>query len=149
MKIISASRDHFDSILQIARSLPDWFTEEAIENLETDLEYNSAIIAVEDDMAIGFLCYTTYSGKVLLLWMGVAPQNQRTGIGTKLLSWLIEEGRRLKLHNIEVETLPDEDDYEPYKSTRDFYYKNGFKRTLYKKSSKKGWDDQILLEKEI
>ena len=81
--------------------------------------------------------------------MGVDPQNFRKSVGTELLQWLIEEAKHLNLFAIEVETLPDEDPYEPYKQTRAFYYKHGFKRTLYKKASQVGWDDQIVLEKTI
>ena len=86
---------------------------------------------------------------MLLIWMGIRPEFQRKGIGTKLLLWLEDEARRLGMHSIEVETLPDEDDYEPYQQTRDFYYKNGFVRVYYKKAGVKGWDDQIVLEKKL
>jgi len=84
---------------------------------------------------------------MLLIWMGIDPENFRKGVGSHLLEWLNEEAKRLNLYAIEVKTLPDEDPYEPYEQTRSFYYKNGFKRTLYKKASQKGWDDQIVLEK--
>ena len=33
-----------------------------------------------------------------------------------------------------METLPEEDSYEPYKQTRKFYYDNGFVRIAYKKA---------------
>ena len=71
------------------------------------------------------------------------------GIGKKLLTWLKKESKKFKLQSINVETLPDEDNYKPYQQTRAFYYKNGFKRILYKKAKIKGWDDQIVLEKKI
>ncbi|OGJ18530.1 hypothetical protein A3K73_04945 [Candidatus Pacearchaeota archaeon RBG_13_36_9] len=108
---------------------------------------NSVIVAVDKSKVVGFLCYTSFSGKMLLLWMAVAKDYHRKGIGEKLLSYLEDLSRKLKIYSIEVETLPDEDPYEPYKQTRNFYYKNGFKRVLYKKARVKGWDDQIVLEK--
>ena len=59
--------------------------------------------------------------------MGRRMDIRRKGIGEKLLKWLEKEAKKLKLYAIEVETLPDEDDYGHYKRTRAFYYKYGFK----------------------
>jgi GNAT superfamily N-acetyltransferase len=117
--------------------------------MRVDFELNSLIVAKENGKVSGFLCYTSYSGKILLMWLGVKKEFQRKGVGQKLLTWLEDEGKRFGFHSIEVETLPDEEDYEPYQRTRTFYYKNGFKRILYKKARVKGWDDQIVLEKKL
>lgn len=133
----------------IAEMLPEWFSPEAIKNIEIDITHNSLLIAKEADRSVGFLCYTTYSGKCMLLWMGVIPEKWGRGIGLALLEALEGRIKQLRLHAIEVETLPDEDDYAPYKQTRDFYYKNGFKRILYRRATIEGWDDQIVLEKKI
>ena len=105
--------------------------------------------AVENKKVIGFLCYSSYCGKMLLMWMGVKKEFHRKGVGERLLKWLEKKAKKLNLYSIEVETLPDEDKYEPYKITRNFYYKHGFKRIYYKKARIKGWDDQIVLEKKI
>ena len=133
--------------LVIASDLKEWFTPEGLKNIELDLKMNSVLVAKENSEVVGFLCYTTYCGKMILLWMGVKRSYQRKGVGAVLLTKLEEISRKLKMYSIEVETLPDEDSYEPYKLTRDFYYKNGFKRVLYKKARVEGWDDQIVLEK--
>ena len=129
--------------------MKEWFNAEGIKNMKTDFKLNNLVVAIDEGKVSGFLCYTTYCGKMQLIWMGVKRNTQRKGIGEKLLKWLEKEAKKYKLHSIEVETLPDEDDYEPYKKTRDFYYKNGFKRIFYKKARVKGWDDQIVLEKVI
>ncbi|MDD2657017.1 MAG: GNAT family N-acetyltransferase [Patescibacteria group bacterium] len=117
--------------------------------MKVDFELNSVIVAKTDDNVSGFLCYTSYCGKMLLMWMGVKKEDQRKSIGQQLLQWLETESKKLGCQSIEVETLPDEDNYEPYKKTRSFYYKNGFERILYKKARAEGWDDQIVLEKKI
>lgn len=62
---------------------------------------------------------------------------------------LKKEGKKNGIKKIKVETLPEEYDHKPYELTRNFYYKNGFKRVEYKKARIKGWDDQIILEKDI
>lgn len=117
--------------------------------MKTDFKLNNLVVAIEKGEILGFLCYTTHCGKIHLIWMGVKKDAQSKGISEKLLKWLEKEAKKYKLHSIEVETLSDEDDYKPYKRTRDFYYKNEFKRILYKKARVKCWDDQIVLEKVI
>ena len=144
----ASSQDKEDSI-KIAHTLSEWFTEEGIRNMSLDFENNHLIVEKENDEVLGFLCYTTYCGKMLLIWMGVKRDLLNKGTGQRLLDWLIEETKRLNLQAIEVETLPEEVDYKPYDSTRAFYYKNGFKKILYKKATTEGWDDQIVLERKI
>jgi len=147
MIIKEATKPEKKKSLKIASELKEWFTPEGLKNIKTDFDMNHVIVALEKSKVIGFLCYTSYSGKMLLLWMGVKRDYQRKGVGKALLSHLENLSKKLNLHSIEIETLPDEDSYEPYKLTRNFYYKKGFKRVLYKKARVKGWDDQIVLEK--
>ncbi|PIZ96143.1 MAG: N-acetyltransferase [Candidatus Magasanikbacteria bacterium CG_4_10_14_0_2_um_filter_33_14] len=149
MKITKATKNDKKEALKIASDLKDWFNEEGLKNMKIDFELNSVVVAKEDKKVLGFLCYTSYCGKMLLMWMGIKKEKQRKGIGQQLLKWLENESKKLGFTSIEVETLPDEDDYEPYKRTRSFYYKNGFERILYKKARVEGWDDQIVLEKKI
>ena len=149
MKIRKANKKDYLEAINIAKSLPQWFDKMGIKNMKTDFDLNNLIVAVEKNKVVGFLCYTTYCGKMLLMWMGVKDKFQRLGIGQKLLHWLEEESKKYGMISIEVKTLPDEDDYEPYKRTRSFYYKNGFNKILYKKATIKGWDDQIVMEKRL
>ena len=149
MNIRKASDKEKKEAIKIAESLKEWFNKDGMKSMKIDFAMNHVIVAKEKEKVLGFLSYTTYSGKMLLLWMGVRKQSQRSGVGKDLLDWLVEESKRLRLYSIEVETLPEEDVYEPYKRTRAFYYKNGFERVLYKKARVKGWDDQIVLEKKI
>lgn len=149
MIIEKATKQEKQESLKLASELKEWFTPEGVKNISIDFEMNSVIVAKEKKEVVGFLCYTSFSGKMLLLWMGVKKGNQRKGIGKALLAHLEKICKELGLTSIEVETLPDENSYEPYVLTRNFYYKNGFKRILYKKARIEGWDDQILLEKEL
>ena len=149
MNIRKASDKEKKEAIKIAESLKEWFNKDGMKSMKIDFAMNHVVVAKEKEKVLGFLSYTTYSGKMLLLWMGVRKQSQRSGVGKDLLNWLVEEARRLRLYSIEVETLPEEDVYEPYERTRAFYYKNGFERILYKKARVKGWDDQIVLEKKI
>lgn len=149
MVICKAASINKNSALEIAKDLPEWFTKDALKNMKVDFEYNNLIVSKDKKQINGFLCYSTNSGKMVLIWMGVKRNLQRKGIGRSLLNWLENKANRLDLNSIEVETLPEEDDYAPYKQTREFYYKNGFKRIGYKKARIKGWDDQIVMEKKL
>ncbi len=149
MKIKKATKEEEKAAIKIAAGLKDWFNKKGLENMKIDFQLNNLIVAKENNKVHGFLCYSSNSGKMLLIWMGVKQGLQRKGIGQKLLDWLEKEAKRLGLYSIEVETLPDEDDYRPYKQTRSFYYKNRFKRMFYKKATIEGWDDQVVFEKKI
>ena len=149
MKIRKATKKDKEEALKIAKKLKEWFSKEGVKNIKIDFELNNLIVAIEKNKVIGFLCYTSYSGRMQLIWMGVKKEYQRKGTGKKLLNWLEKESRKLGLRYIELETLPEKYKYKPYEITRNFYYKNGFKKTLYKKANIEGWDDQIVLEKQL
>ncbi len=179
IKIRKSTKKDITESIKIAKSLKEWFNKEGIKNMKTDFNLNNVIVAIEKSKVIGFICYSSYCGKMLLMWMAVRRDYQNKRIGGSLLKWLEKEARKLGLYSIEVETLPDEDHYEPYKRTREFYserpkfstkllvlsniatdnlvnylsqllyYKNGFKRIAYKKARFKGRDDQIVLEKNL
>ena len=149
MEIVKATKKDQEEARRIATELKDWFNKEGLKNMKIDFELNNLVVAIENDKVKGFLCYSSYSGKMLLMWMGVERGAQRKGVGQQLLHWLEKEGQKFGFHSIEVETLPDEDDYEPYKQTRAFYYKNGFEPVLYKKARIEGWNNLIVLEKKL
>ena len=149
MQLRKATEQDKREAIKIAQNLKEWFNKEGIRNMKIDFKFNNLVVMRDKGKVSGFLCYTTNCGKMQLIWMGVRKDMQQKGIGEKLLKWLEKEAKRYKLYSIEVETLPDEEDYEPYKKTRAFYYKNGFKRILYKEARVKEWNDQIVLEKRI
>jgi N-acetylglutamate synthase-like GNAT family acetyltransferase len=149
MQFRKATKKDKEQAMNIAKDLKEWFTERGIKDMKTDFKLNNVVVAFDKKEIYGFICYTSYSGKMQLIWMGVKRDVHRKGVGQKLLKWLEKEAKKYDLYSIEVETLPDEYNYEPYKKTLAFYYKMGFKRIAYKKARIKGWDDQILLEKKI
>ena len=151
MEIIRAKRGdrYVDDALKIARGLKEWFNENGLKSIETDLFFDNLVVAVESGETLGFACYSSYEGIMQLVWIAVERNHHGMGIGTALLKWIEDEARTHDLMSIQVETLPDEDSYEPYKPTRKFYYDNGFTRIAYKKARLEGRDDQIVLEKKL
>lgn len=142
----SKNKDTSKSVI-IAQELKEWFTQEAIQNMKIDFLLNNVVTAIYKKKIVGFLCYNSRNGKVIILWMGIKRKYQHRGIGKLLLEWLVDKTKRLKGNSTQVETLTDKDPYIPYQITRNFYYKYGFKKIKYIPAQTKGWDDQILLEK--
>jgi ribosomal protein S18 acetylase RimI-like enzyme len=120
------SQDHLSS-LEIAKSLPQWFTAKGLEMLQSDLNSQMGLIAHDDHQVLGFCIYSIENNSATIHWMGCNSHQRRKGIG---LSLLIELKRILKPQGIQslfVGTLGESVDYEPYEQTRSFYRKNGFR----------------------
>ena len=149
MDFRKANQTEHSAVIKIARSLSDWFSAEAVRNMQTDFAHNKLIVALSNEEIVGFLCYTTYSGKCLLLWMGVKPDKHYQGIGAKLIGFLEQIAREHSLHTIEIETLSNTNNYEPYQNTCDFYYRQGFVSILQKPATIDGFDDMMILEKKL
>jgi len=75
--------DH-DTVLQIVRSLDDWFNDDGIKYIEQDLEFEKLILVCSDAEPIGFLSYFTYEGIGYLGWIGVYERYHGTGAGELL-----------------------------------------------------------------
>lgn len=59
--------------------------------------------------------------------MGINPEFQKKGIGTKLIKKLEKELKKIGVKELRVDTLAESIKYKPYESTRAFYKKMGFK----------------------
>ena len=149
MKIRKANARDFKQALKIAGSLQEWFTKQAIKNMQIDFKINNLVVAIDKNKVIGFLCYNSYEGFVQLIWMGIARSYQRKGIGTLLLKWLVKFVKSIGSKAIEVETLPATYKYKPYEQTRAFYKKHGFSELYIKPPKRKGWDKQVVMEKKL
>lgn len=149
MEIKKATKEDKKEAIKIAEELNEWFTTEGVKNMRLDFELNDLIVAKENENVLGFLCYSSDTDKIKIIWMGVKREKRGKGIGKKILEKLEKKAKEKNLSSILVETLTDKDNYEYYKSTREFYYKNGFKKIAYKKAKIKGWDDQVVLEKKM
>ena len=149
MNIREAGKKDKEESLKIAKELKKWFTKEAIENIKIDFKINNLVVALEKNKVVGFLCYNSYEGVIKLMWMGVKGGFQRKEIGTGLLKWLEDKSKKIGSKVIEIETLPESEKYKPYEITRAFYKKHGFKKLYIKKPRKKGWDPQVVLEKQL
>ena len=149
MKIRKATGKDLKESIKIAKELKEWFTKEAIKNMQIDFETNNLIVAIDKNKVVGFLCYNSYEGFIQLVWMGIKRGCQNKGVGTALLNWLVKFSRGIGAKEIEAETLPATYKYEPYNQTRAFYKKHGFKELYIKPPKRKGWDKQVVMAKRM
>lgn len=149
MIVRESKQSDLREIISIAKELKEWFTKEAVENMKIDFKINNCVVATDLNKIVGFAFYFSEYGKIKIIWLGVKKNNQRKGVGFALVKWIENVAKKCGSKCLEVETLTEEDDYVPYKLTRAFYYKNGFKKMYTKRAVKEGWDDVDVLEKKI
>jgi len=116
-----------DSMLTLARSLDEWLNEEGLTQMERDLAHHGGFVAVDRDRVIGFVTWRRIDPQSAdLSWLAVVREHHRNGVGTALLHALTERLRSDGIQRLEVSTVADSLDYEPYTRTRAFYRARGF-----------------------
>lgn len=136
--LILLMKEKKSKAINIAKSLPEYFTKEALSQMEKDFDKHKIIYSGDVD---GFLNYKTDNSKLTILWMAVKRELQSGGIGQKLLMALEDIAKVKRIKIIEVETLSPNEKYKPYKRVRKFYEKNGFSFIKIKPPLKEGWDE--------
>ena len=122
--IRKATNNDAKECLEIAKGLPEWFNEKGILEISEDLA-NLPTYVCEDGGLLAYACLQEKGDRAIeIKQLAVKRNNQRGGIGTKLLKYIEKEVAPRKI--IEVKTLDESCDYEPYILTRAFYEKNGF-----------------------
>lgn len=115
------------AVLDVARSLKRWFTDQGIRDMTGALASHSGFVAVSRDDVVGFVTWNEEApGVASLSWMAVRESLQHQGIGTALLAELERDLRSRGYGTLEVSTVADTVAYEPYAETRRFYRSRGF-----------------------
>ena len=142
-------QDH-TGILALTEALPEWFNADARRRaIPTDLLHQHGFVALSDGDIVGFMTLFFADGRLNIGWLGVRPDCQKNGIGTRLLACAEEFGRRQGVTEIATYTLGESVDYEPYERSRKFYFKQGF--TIYQRctTDNPGCPEEIKIKKQI
>ena len=142
-------QDHRD-ILAVAEALPEWFDSDARGRaIPADLRHQPGFVALSKGRIVGFITLFFAEGRLNIGWIGVRPDHQKKGIGSRLLACAEEFGRRHGVTEIATWTLGDGVDYKPYEATRRFYFSRGF--TVYQRSTtdNPGCPQEIKIKKPI
>jgi GNAT superfamily N-acetyltransferase len=113
----------------IIASLPEWFgMPEGIRDCARDVRVQSGLAFEREDHVIGFLTYVARSATMTeITWMAVHAHDRGRGIGTALVTELVERLSAAGVRKLLVKTLSDRVDPGPeYAATRRFYLARGF-----------------------
>lgn len=126
MEIEIRKTDEFEKALEIAKSLPDYFTQQGLDEIQSQMPTHSVWGAYDGDKLVGCVSYKKLNDFSLdMTWLFVAPDFHSKNIGTQLvLQSLEEEGKDCKV--CQIKTLAETVEDEGYARTRKFYQKVGF-----------------------
>jgi len=75
-----------NSIKRIIKELhPEWFTEEALENIPRDIQFARCFVIERNRKIVGFVSVHSYNGKPMIGWLGADYKLRGEGIGKLLL----------------------------------------------------------------
>ena len=114
---------------ELLNELPDWFgIPESVDEYVVNAERATAVVAIANGLEVGLLTllkHTAFAAEIDV--MAVKPDHHRQGIGRAILDRaecvLAQDG----VEYLQVKTLADTIDYEPYARTRAFYLACGFR----------------------
>lgn len=138
------------AVLALAESLPDWFDEDARRRaIPADLQQQSGFVAVSEESVVGFITLFFAEGRLTIGWLAVRQDFQRSGIGSRLLEEAESFGREHGATEIATYTLGDGVVYEPYVSTRQFYFSKGFRIYQRNRTDNPNCQEEIRIKKAI
>ena len=127
MQILQGNQQYVDGCLSIAKDLRQYFNESGIKTMREDLTKHLLYIALENKEVHGFLTLVQKNEKVFeISWMAVKLGQQHQGVGSALIEFVFEELKAQGVKLLEVKTLAEDVEYQPYEITRAFYRKMGF-----------------------
>lgn len=125
MNIRLAKKSEFSDCMKIVNGLTDWFDEDDAKAIEEAIHSLPVYIYIDNNRIIGFACINNkFNNAIEIEYLAVNINNRDKGIGTEIINFI--ENTIAKNMPIEVKTLDEGRDYEPYSKTRAFFEKNGF-----------------------
>jgi ribosomal protein S18 acetylase RimI-like enzyme len=116
-----------DAALEIARSLPEFFTDLGLEKLKQDLRSHELTGACVDEKPVGFIALRQADvAAIEVSWLAVLDEYQGQGIGSQLLRESLGEAAKNGYAVCYLKTLAETVRDEGYEKTRSFYKKHGF-----------------------
>jgi ribosomal protein S18 acetylase RimI-like enzyme len=143
------TEDDFEAAIAVARSLPEWFNAPGLQQMSIDLHNQVGAVAEMQGDVVGFVTFLSRAGVGEIGWIAVAPGHHRSGIGRQLLESAEDRLRRSGATELQVETLGESVDYEPYERTRAFYRAAGFRFLRSEMTDNPGMPESLWLHKAL
>jgi len=116
-----------DACLRIVRGLQDFFTDDVPERIRHDLANHEGWVTTEGGAVMGLAIVDRRSADAAeILWLAVSPARRNAGLGTRLLTHVLEHLRDAGVCLVVAKTLDRSVDYSPYVATRAFWERRGF-----------------------
>jgi ribosomal protein S18 acetylase RimI-like enzyme len=118
---------HKPAIVEIARSLTQFFPEDVVNLISDSLNKKPVLVGLLGNEVIGFLVYTPRDSQTAeIIWMGVKEDYHGFGLGSLLLDTLEEKLEEDGIRKLVASTLSYTVKYKPFEKVRTFYYNRGF-----------------------
>lgn len=122
-----AAADDAAACQAIVLMSPDYFTDDVPAKVEEQLRLDDSWVAVDGDGVVGFAIVERRAELAAeVLWLAVDKACRRRGIGTALLTTVLDALARDGVRFVEAKTLDASAGYEPYIATRAFWERRGF-----------------------
>jgi len=141
--------DDLAAAIDVGRLLPEWFNTPGLEQMTVDLHNQIGAVAEVNDDVVGFVTWLSRAGIGEIGWIGVAPDHHRRGIGAHLLAFAEDRLQSSGATEVQVETLGESVDYEPYERTRAFYRAAGFRYLRSEMTDNPGMPESLWLNKPL
>lgn len=146
------TEDDYDTVLAVARSLATWFRPIDQMALAIDLTLHEGFVVERghEPALIGFLTFHILDETTAeLSWLGVHPEYQGAGVGSRLLAALEDELERRDIARVQVGTVAEESEEPAFAGTRHFYLSHGFRPIKRERNFYSRGRHRILLEKKL
>jgi ribosomal protein S18 acetylase RimI-like enzyme len=141
--------DDFDSAMAVALSLPEWFNEIGIKEIADALLQQTGAVAEVNGDVVGWVTWRSHGNLGEIAWLAVSPNHHRHGFGPRLIEFAEDRLRHSGVTTVEVETLGESVDYEPYERTRAFYRAIGFRDFKRVMTDNPGMPESLTLRKSL
>ncbi len=113
-------------VVEVVKSLPEWFTADAVEEVVRDAGRMPRFVAKVDGVIRGFILLDERECCMEIAWLAVERRYQGRGIGTALIEAAEKHACSKDKRILTVKTYGGMD-YDPYIKTLQFYRNRGFR----------------------
>jgi ribosomal protein S18 acetylase RimI-like enzyme len=139
----------FEAMIELSRALPAFFNEQGLAEMSVDLPNQLGVVAEIDAVIVGFVTWYAAGGFGRIGWIAVSGDHHRSGIGARLLERVEHHLGATGATRVEVDTLGESVDYEPYNRTRAFYRAMGYRDLRSVNLDNPGMPEMLTLEKRL
>ncbi len=141
--------DDHERAVDLGRALPEFFNDQGIAEMTDEIPREQGAVAEIDGELVGFVTWVIHEGIGRIGWIAVSGDHHRRGIGRRLVEHAEHDLRAAGIRDLEVDTLGESVEYEPYDRTRAFYRSVGFTDLKSVMLDNPGMPEMLTLRKRI